>query len=98
MCESLTEQLAAIHAVDLDATGSRALDDGGNHLDRELGHWAAEMDRVKRGPLPALERLLKRCSDTKPQSSLASPWCTGTPNLATSRSPTARSARCSTGR
>ena len=56
--ESLAEQLAAIHAVDLEQTGLDALDDGGGHLDRELDHWAAEMDRVKRGPLPALERLL----------------------------------------
>lgn len=68
MCESLAEQIAAIHTVDLDATGLRALDDGGDHLDRELGHWAREMHRVKRGPLPALERLLHALQDSKPQS------------------------------
>lgn len=57
MCQSLIEQVAAIHAVDLGRTGLNTLDDGVGHLDRELGHWAAEMNRVKRGPLPALERL-----------------------------------------
>ncbi|OJZ69245.1 acyl-CoA dehydrogenase [Mycobacterium paraffinicum] len=64
MCRSLVEQLAAIHAVDLARTGLDALDDGAGHLDRELDHWAAEMDRVKRGSLPALERLhhgLRQC-------------------------------------
>ncbi|HEX5256132.1 MAG TPA: phosphotransferase family protein [Mycobacterium sp.] len=57
MCQSLVEQLAAIHTVDLAGTGLEALDEGADHLDRELGHWAAEMDRVKRDRLPALERL-----------------------------------------
>ncbi|GLE53599.1 phosphotransferase family protein [Mycobacterium montefiorense] len=58
MCQSLAEQLAAIHSVDLLQTGLDALDDGSNHLHRELDHWATEMDRVKRDSLPALERLL----------------------------------------
>ena len=57
MCQSLVEQLAAIHTVDLTRTGLATLDDGADHLERELGHWAAEMDRVKRDRLPALERL-----------------------------------------
>jgi aminoglycoside phosphotransferase (APT) family kinase protein len=70
MCHSLIEQLAAIHAVDLQATGLGSLDDGASHLDRELGHWAAEMHRVKRGNLPALERLLQGLHDTKPAPSL----------------------------
>lgn len=58
MCRSLAEQLAEIHAVDLDETGLVGLDAGQEHLARELDHWAGEMDRVKRGPLPALERLV----------------------------------------
>jgi aminoglycoside phosphotransferase (APT) family kinase protein len=57
MCQSLVEQLAAIHTVDLAQTGLDTLDDGRGHLDRELDHWAAEMNRVKRDRLPALERL-----------------------------------------
>ena len=66
MCESLAEQIAAIHAS-ISRTGLRA-PTGGDRLDRELGRWAREMDRVKRGPLPALERLLHALQDSKPQS------------------------------
>ncbi|MGO9511041.1 MAG: phosphotransferase family protein [Mycobacterium sp.] len=69
MCQSLAEQLAAIHAVDLEQTGLRALDDGGAHLDRELDHWADEMNRVKRDSLPALERLLRELRETMPEPS-----------------------------
>lgn len=67
MCTSLVEQIAAIHAVDLNRTGLAALDDGGDHLERELDHWAAEMDRVKRGSLPALERLHQELRACRPE-------------------------------
>lgn len=67
MCESLAEQLAAIHTVDLSRTGLDALDDGSNHLDRELEHWAAEMNRVKRGALPALEELHRVLQQNRPE-------------------------------
>jgi aminoglycoside phosphotransferase (APT) family kinase protein len=67
MCESLAEQLAAIHCVDLAQTGLDALDNGGDHLERELEHWAAEMNRVKRDRLPALERLHQELRDRKPE-------------------------------
>jgi aminoglycoside phosphotransferase (APT) family kinase protein len=67
MCQSLVEQLAAIHTVDLKRTGLDTLDNGGDHLDRELDHWAAEMNRVRRDALPALERLYLALRETKPQ-------------------------------
>jgi aminoglycoside phosphotransferase (APT) family kinase protein len=67
MCRSLVEQLAAIHTVDLQQTGLDALDDGSDHLGRELDHWAAEMNRVRRDSLPALERLHRALRDTKPE-------------------------------
>ena len=67
MCQSLVEQLAAIHSVDLEQTGLDALDDGSDHLDRELDHWAAEMNRVKRDTLPALERLHQALRASKPE-------------------------------
>src|SRR5258705_3711575 len=67
MCQSLVEQLAAIHSVDLQQTGLHTLDDGRAHLDRELNRWAAEMDRVKRDSLPALARLLQALRDSKPE-------------------------------
>jgi aminoglycoside phosphotransferase (APT) family kinase protein len=67
MCLGMAEQLAAVHRVDLDATGLAALGDGHDHVERELDHWAHEMHRVQHGPLPALERLLAALKDTKPQ-------------------------------
>lgn len=66
MCQSMVEQLAAIHTVDLSRTGLDTLDDGAGHLDRELARWAAEMNRVKRDRLPALERLHDALITTKP--------------------------------
>ena len=50
----------------MDAVGLAGLDDGATHLDRELTHWADEMHRVQRGPLPALERLLDELRATMP--------------------------------
>jgi aminoglycoside phosphotransferase (APT) family kinase protein len=67
MCEGMAEQLAAVHTVDLTATGLDALGDGRDHLDREIGHWADEMHRARRGPLPALERLLSELRVSKPE-------------------------------
>jgi aminoglycoside phosphotransferase (APT) family kinase protein len=66
MCQSLAEQLAAIHSVDLRQTGLAAIDDGTNHLDREIEHWAGKMERIKRDSLPALERLLRELRASKP--------------------------------
>jgi aminoglycoside phosphotransferase (APT) family kinase protein len=66
MCESLAEQLAAIHLVDLASTGLDAIDDGHQHLDRELDHWSGEMNRVKRDRLPGMERLLEALRASKP--------------------------------
>ncbi len=63
MCVSMVEPLAAVHAVNIEAAGLNSLDDGRHHLDRELSHWAGEMRRVQRGPLPALERLLRALTD-----------------------------------
>jgi aminoglycoside phosphotransferase (APT) family kinase protein len=67
MSESMVEQIAAIHLVDLRATGLDALGDGRNYVDRQLAHWAGEMHRVQRGPLPALERLLAALRERRPE-------------------------------
>ena len=67
MCESLVDQVAAIHLVDLEATGLDALGDGRTYLDRELDHWAGETRRVQLGPLPALERLLEELRKKQPR-------------------------------
>ena len=67
MCESMVDQLAAIHLVDLAATGLDSLGDGRNYLERELDYWAGEMRRVQRGELPALERLLEELRRQQPE-------------------------------
>ena len=67
MSESLVEQIAAIHRVDLAASGLAALGDGRDYLERELARWAGEMRRVARGPLPALERLLAALREHQPE-------------------------------
>jgi len=58
MSESIVEQIAAVHSVDLAGTGLDRLDDGSDYLQREVDHWSAEVRRVQRGPLPALEQLI----------------------------------------
>ena len=67
MCRSLIEQVAAMHLVDIDATGLREVADGEQHLEREFDHWEAEIHRVRRGPLPALERLVSELTAAKPK-------------------------------
>jgi aminoglycoside phosphotransferase (APT) family kinase protein len=66
MCESMADQLAAIHSIDPKATGLDSLDDGRTHLARELDRWDGEMHRVQRAPLPALERLSQALRQTQP--------------------------------
>lgn len=69
MTQALVEQLAAIHLVDLAATGLTSLGDGRSYLDDQLAHWTAEMRRVQRGELPSLERLLGELRDGQPAPS-----------------------------
>ena len=66
MSEGIVEQLAAVHRVDLQATGLAAVADGRTFLNRELDRWIGEIDRVKRGPLPALERLAEVVREQQP--------------------------------
>jgi aminoglycoside phosphotransferase (APT) family kinase protein len=66
MCEGMVEQIAAIHGVDLKATGLDAIADGRGYLDRELRFWSNEIERVQRGPLPALEQLVETLRELQP--------------------------------
>lgn len=66
MCESMVEQIAAIHTVDLRETGLGAIGDGLSYLDDELAHWSGEISRLQRAPLPALERLTAVLGEQKP--------------------------------
>lgn len=69
MCESLVDELASVHLVDLASVGLADLDDGATYVDRELQRWAGEMQRVQRGPLPALERLHAELTSRRPAPS-----------------------------
>jgi aminoglycoside phosphotransferase (APT) family kinase protein len=66
MCESLLDQLAAIHLVDLRATALDGLADGASFIERQLEHWSSKMRAVQRGALPALERLLAELVRQRP--------------------------------
>ena len=65
----MIEQIAAIHLVDVKATGLDALGDGHDFLDRQLDHWESEFHRMQRGPLPALEQLLRSLREQQPEPS-----------------------------
>jgi aminoglycoside phosphotransferase (APT) family kinase protein len=69
MCEDLIDQLAAIHTVDLKATGLDRIGNPATFVDRQLDHWEGEMRRVQRGPLPALERLVAELRRQRPEPS-----------------------------
>jgi aminoglycoside phosphotransferase (APT) family kinase protein len=66
MCDDMIDQLAAIHTVDLRATGLDAIADGHGYLERELDHWGGEIRRVQRGPVPALTRLEEELRERMP--------------------------------
>lgn len=69
MSEAIFEQIAAIHLVDLEASGLTAIGSGQDYLDRELAHWESEMRRWQRGELPALEHLLASLGERRPAAS-----------------------------
>jgi aminoglycoside phosphotransferase (APT) family kinase protein len=69
MCAGIVEQMAAVHRVDLAATGLESLEDGRGYVHQQLDHWAGEIERVKQGPLPALERLVALLREQQPEQS-----------------------------
>jgi aminoglycoside phosphotransferase (APT) family kinase protein len=67
MSESVLEQIAAIHLVDLGATGLGALGDGHRYLERQLDHWSDQIRRFQHDPLPALEHLITGLRQYRPE-------------------------------
>jgi aminoglycoside phosphotransferase (APT) family kinase protein len=67
MLESMVEQLAMLHTVDVDSTGLAKLADGRDHLAYETRHWHDQMSRVRRGRFPALERLAQMLRFHQPE-------------------------------
>ena len=78
---SMVEQIAAIHTVDLRATGLDAIGDGRGYLDRELEHWSrrdssgsnAARSRRSSGWSAALRENCSRSSARRSRSSTATP-------------------------
>jgi aminoglycoside phosphotransferase (APT) family kinase protein len=67
MSEGILEQVAAIHTVDLHATGLDSVGDGQGYLERQLEHWSDQMGSFQRAPLPALERLVTALRERRPE-------------------------------
>ena len=67
MTEEIVDQVAAIHNVDLQATGLDAIAEGRDHLDREMHRWTGLMREVQRGELPALESLIAALKERQPE-------------------------------
>lgn len=67
MCTGVVEQIAAIHNVDLAGAGLDWLGDGRDYLSRELDHWAGEIDRMRRGEVPALHQLVGELRRRQPE-------------------------------
>ena len=69
MSARIFDQIAAMHTVDLHATGLHLIGDGHGYVDHELDRWEGELRRWQRGPLPALEKLLQTLRDRQPEAS-----------------------------
>jgi aminoglycoside phosphotransferase (APT) family kinase protein len=64
MCLSMIDQIAAIHTADVDLEG---LPDGHDHLDRELDHWTAEVERAGGTAEPVFAQLIDGLRGRQPK-------------------------------
>ena len=55
VCESLVQTLVGLHAVDIDATGLRALGKPEGYVARQVQGWTRRLDKAKTEPLPDLD-------------------------------------------
>jgi aminoglycoside phosphotransferase (APT) family kinase protein len=69
MSACIFDQIAAMHTVDLHATGLHLIGEGRGYVDDELDRWEGELRRWQRGPLPALEKLLQTLRKCQPGTS-----------------------------
>lgn len=73
LSDSLVETLAAIHGVDLEATGLAGLAKHGQYAERQLRRWSAQWDGARTRELPALDALteiLRQSVPTQTETSL----------------------------
>ncbi|ADP80576.1 phosphotransferase family protein [Pseudofrankia inefficax] len=66
MTQGIIEQLAAIHSVDPGERGLAGEGEGRTYLADQLAHWSAELRRVRKDRLPALERLHEALVERRP--------------------------------
>jgi aminoglycoside phosphotransferase (APT) family kinase protein len=79
LSEGILEQVAAIHRVDLHASGLDAVGNGKGYLERQLEHWSDQIRRFQPAPLPALERLMAALGEQQPDPCPATTLVHGDP-------------------
>ncbi len=66
LSERLADMLAAIHGVDIEATGLRTLGRGAGYLTRQLGRWQRQWELSKTREVPGYDQLVARLTATLP--------------------------------
>lgn len=66
LCDNLVEVLAAIHAVDLEATGLRDFGRPSGYLERQVRRWSGQWEASRTRELPAMEELVSRLHEQRP--------------------------------
>nr|WP_277352168.1 phosphotransferase family protein [Knoellia sp. DB2414S] len=66
LVDALVETLAAIHAVDLDATGLRDFGKPAGYLERQVRRWSGQWEASRTRELPAMDELVRRLQEERP--------------------------------
>jgi aminoglycoside phosphotransferase (APT) family kinase protein len=66
LCTNLFDVLAAIHAVDLDATGMRDFGKPAGYLERQVRRWSAQWDASHTRELRAMDELVAQLDAQRP--------------------------------
>jgi aminoglycoside phosphotransferase (APT) family kinase protein len=66
LVDALVETLAAIHAVDLDATGLRDFGKSAGYLERQVRRWSGQWEASRTRELPAMDELVRRLQQERP--------------------------------
>ena len=66
LCDNLVGVLAAIHAVDLDASGLRDFGRPSGYLERQVRRWAGQWEASRTRDLPAMDELVSRLEAQRP--------------------------------
>ncbi len=66
LCDSLVEVLAAIHRVDLDATGLRDFGRPDGYLERQVRRWSGQWEASRTRDLPRMDDLIRGLDAQRP--------------------------------